>query len=154
MSFYDILWHMPYDIKCHQVCQYGYQKNCLDQTNWSTGLIICQKMDWNDNIFFAFLRRFLYNFQGICGNSSSLQKKLKSLPWLTNNLSRLFRYPPIYFLQFSLHPIVQYNPVLKRIGLSVCLTVHASKRCQNFKISYFDQFLTVIQKIQNLRMND
>ena len=37
MPFYDILWHMPYDINCHQVCQYGYQKNRLDQTNWSKG---------------------------------------------------------------------------------------------------------------------
>ena len=28
---------MPYDIKCHKVWQYGYQKNRIDQTNWSMG---------------------------------------------------------------------------------------------------------------------
>ena len=28
----DILWHMPHDKKCHKVCQYGHQKNRLDQT--------------------------------------------------------------------------------------------------------------------------
>ena len=35
MAFYDILWQMTYDIKCRKVCQYGYQKNCIEQTNWS-----------------------------------------------------------------------------------------------------------------------
>ena len=34
MPFYDILWHLPYDIKCHKVWQYGYQINRHDQTNW------------------------------------------------------------------------------------------------------------------------
>ena len=33
LPFFDILWHMAYDIKCHKVCQYGYQKNRIDQTN-------------------------------------------------------------------------------------------------------------------------
>ena len=28
---------MPYDIKCHKVWQYGYQKNRIDQKNWSMG---------------------------------------------------------------------------------------------------------------------
>ena len=28
---------MPYDIKCHKVWQYGYEKNRIDQTNWSMG---------------------------------------------------------------------------------------------------------------------
>ena len=32
MSFYDILWHLPYDIKCHELCQYGYQKKRIDET--------------------------------------------------------------------------------------------------------------------------
>ena len=85
MAFYDILWQMIYDMKCHKVCQYGYQKNRLDQTNWSTGSkIICQKQNqtenaknWNGNISFVFLRRFLYNFQRICGSSSTLKKRLK-----------------------------------------------------------------------------
>ena len=31
-SFYDILWHMSYDINCHEVWQYGYQKIRIDQT--------------------------------------------------------------------------------------------------------------------------
>ena len=35
VSFYGILWHMPDDIKCHELCQYGYQKKSIDQTNWS-----------------------------------------------------------------------------------------------------------------------
>ena len=35
--FYDVLWHMIYDIKCHKVCQYGYQKKCINQTNWAMG---------------------------------------------------------------------------------------------------------------------
>ena len=34
MEFYDIFWHLPYDMKCHKVWQYGYQINRLDQTNW------------------------------------------------------------------------------------------------------------------------
>ena len=84
-AFYGILWQMTYDMKCHKVCQYGYPKNRLDQTNWSTGFkITCQKQNQtknaknlNGNISFVFLRRFLYNFQRICGSSSSLQKKLK-----------------------------------------------------------------------------
>ena len=25
MAFYDVLRHMPYDIKCHKVCQFGHQ---------------------------------------------------------------------------------------------------------------------------------
>ena len=37
MALYDILRHMPYDIKCHKVCQYGYQKKRIDQTNWAMG---------------------------------------------------------------------------------------------------------------------
>ena len=37
MAFYANLWHMPCDIKCHKVWQYGYQKNRIDQTNWSMG---------------------------------------------------------------------------------------------------------------------
>ena len=83
MSFYDILWHMPYDIKCHQVCQYGYQKNRLDQTNWSKGCkIIFQEQNltqnpknWNCNISFVFFRRFLYNFQRICGGVKRSQNQ-------------------------------------------------------------------------------
>ena len=75
MPFYDILWQMPRDIKCHKVCQYGYQKNRLDQTNWSTGFkIIFQEnnqtknaKNWNSHFSLVFLRRFLYNFQWICG---------------------------------------------------------------------------------------
>ena len=83
MAFYDILWHMPYDIKCHQVCQYGYQKNRLDQTNWSKGCkIIFQEQNltqnpknWNCNISFVFFRRFLYNFQRICGGVKRSQNQ-------------------------------------------------------------------------------
>ena len=83
MAFYDILWHMPYDIKCHQVCQYGYQKNRLDQTNWSKGCrIIFQEQNltqnpknWNCNISFVFFRRFLYNFQWICGGVKRSQNQ-------------------------------------------------------------------------------
>ena len=43
MAFFDILWHMPSDIKCHKVCQYGYQKNRLDKTNWYMGFKIIKK---------------------------------------------------------------------------------------------------------------
>ena len=74
---------MPYDIKCHQVCQYGYQKNCLDQTNWSKGCrLIFQEQNltqnpknWNCNISFVFFRRFLYNFQRICGGVKRSQNQ-------------------------------------------------------------------------------
>ena len=47
---YGILCHMPYEIKCHKVCQHGYQNKRFDQTNWSLesktlGLEkLCQKM--------------------------------------------------------------------------------------------------------------
>ena len=34
-GFLGILWQMPYAIKCYKVWQYGYQKNRIDQTNWS-----------------------------------------------------------------------------------------------------------------------
>jgi len=30
---YGILCHMPYEIKCHKVCQHGYQNKRFDQTN-------------------------------------------------------------------------------------------------------------------------
>ena len=89
MAFYDILWHMPYDIKCHQVCQYGYQKNRLDQNNWSKGCrIFFQEQNltqnpknWNCNFSFVFFRRFLYNFQRICGGVKlSRNQKIFFLP--------------------------------------------------------------------------
>ena len=40
MTFYGILWHMPDDIECHELCQYGYQKKRIDQTKWSRWLRI------------------------------------------------------------------------------------------------------------------
>ena len=63
MSFYDILWHLPYDIKCHELCQYGYQKKRIDETNWSKAIrIIIQEQNlekmannWNIKISFVFL---------------------------------------------------------------------------------------------------
>ena len=75
MAFYDVLWQMPRDIKCHKVCHYGYQKNRLDQTYWSKGFktIFQEKnqtknaKNWNSHFSLVFLRRFLYNFQWICG---------------------------------------------------------------------------------------
>ena len=83
MPFYDVLWHIPYDIKCHKVWQYGYQKNRIDQTNWSKGCrIIFQEQNvtqnpknWNCNISFVFFRRFLYNFQRICGGVKRSQNQ-------------------------------------------------------------------------------
>ena len=83
ISFYDNLWHMPYDIKCHQVCQYGYRKNRLDQNNWSKGCrIFFQEQNltqnpknWNCNFSFVFFRRFLYNFQRICGGVKRSQNQ-------------------------------------------------------------------------------
>ena len=83
MAFYDISWHMTHDIKCHKICQYGYQKNRLDQTNWSKGCkIIFQEQNltqnpknWNCNISFVFFRRFLYNFQRICGGVKRSQNQ-------------------------------------------------------------------------------
>ena len=65
--FYDNLWHMPCRIKCHKICQYGYQKNRLDQTNWSIGFkILFQEQNktkngkhWNNDIPFVFLSKIL-----------------------------------------------------------------------------------------------
>ena len=49
--FYDILWHMPYDITCHKIWQYGYKKNRLDQTKWSmTTRIIWQEQNLTKNV--------------------------------------------------------------------------------------------------------
>ena len=36
VAFYDIVWEMAYDLKYHEVWQYEYKKNRLDQTNGST----------------------------------------------------------------------------------------------------------------------
>ena len=116
-SFHDISWHIPYDIKCHQLCQYGYQKNRLDQTYWSTGFkTIFQEQNltqnpknWNCNISFVFFRRFLYNFQSIYlwgGQTISKSKNLFSpgpyIWWSTKNQkNRKFGQ----ILQFSQNPI-------------------------------------------------
>ena len=32
---FHILWHMPYEIKSHELRQYGYPKKHIDQTNGS-----------------------------------------------------------------------------------------------------------------------
>ena len=33
-EIFDILWQLWHNIKCHAVCQYGYQKNRLDHYIW------------------------------------------------------------------------------------------------------------------------
>ena len=51
---------MPYYIKCHKVCQYGYQKNCIEQTNRSMAMVILKnekrqtKMQKAEIQFFCF----------------------------------------------------------------------------------------------------
>ena len=116
LSFYDILWHMPSDTKCHQVCQYGYQKNCLDQTNWSKGCrLIFQEQNltqnpknWNCNISFVFFRRFLYNFQWICGGGQTISKSKNLFSpgpyiWWSIKIQKDRKFGQ--FLQFSHRPI-------------------------------------------------
>ena len=49
--YWHTVWHsMSYGIKCHEVCQYGYQKNRIDQTNWAKDFkIIHQKENLEKN---------------------------------------------------------------------------------------------------------
>ena len=71
MAFYGILWHTPYDIRCHKVWQYGYQKKRIDQTKWSKLCRIVwqeQNMKQNpkkekSNISFVFLGKMLCKFK-------------------------------------------------------------------------------------------
>ena len=66
LAFYDILWQMTYDMKCHKVCQYGYPKNRLDKTIWSTGFkIICQKHNQTKNAKKLKWQYFLCIFEAI-----------------------------------------------------------------------------------------
>ena len=65
MLRYCILCHMTYVKwhKCHKLCQYGYQKNRIDQTNWSMPFkLILQEENlkingkkWYTKISFVFL---------------------------------------------------------------------------------------------------
>ena len=45
MMFYDILCHMSYDIKCHKVCQYGYQNNHIDANMGIKRIILLKQID-------------------------------------------------------------------------------------------------------------
>ena len=70
MPFYDIFGCMPWVIICHRICQDGYQKNRIDQTNWSRGVKNIRQeqnqsknaKNWNFNISFVFLLTFLCKF--------------------------------------------------------------------------------------------
>ena len=83
--FYDVLWHMIYDIKCHKVCQYGYQKNRIDQTNWSMGYWTLRNKknneknakNWNVKFSFVFLTIFLCKYENGWHSKTKASKLLK-----------------------------------------------------------------------------
>ena len=120
MPFYDILWQMPYDIKLHKVCQYGYQKNRLDLTKWSrlealklfARNKIWQKMQKTEVAIFPLYFQF-NSFINFNPNVVALPEVLKTWGfffWAHNNQLQLFNLCPGDFSIFCLfHSALLYK---------------------------------------------
>ena len=104
---------MPYDIKCHKVWQYGYQKKRIDQTNWSMGYWTLRiekneaknAKNWNINFSYVFLGKFL------CKKESNREVARVPSIWKSklsvcsvHQIVSFFHYPFFIFEIFQISP--------------------------------------------------
>ena len=102
MAYFVILWHFTlYGIwhKMPLICQYGYQKNRIDQRNWSRGIKNIRQeqkptkisKNWNFNISFVFLLTFLCKFGWLwAGWTLNLLQKVTNI-WAIYGLGTFIR---------------------------------------------------------------